>query len=652
MLLMKWLKILFLILFSCCLLPTLHAQQTPLDMELDRARQAFDARRYNTAAMLFKKVYDKTKDPDKKGEIAYMIALSYRKSNNIKQAVKWFEELVNTKYPNPDILYLYGESLKYFEQYDDASRQFYDYNFEKPKDPKGKLAMQSCDLAKKWKAKPTRYGIQNLKSINSSSSDYSPFISNNKMYFSSARQEATGNLVFEWTGQKCSDLFEAVKTGDNYQKPLPLKGAVNTPQNEGTIWLDSSGGSMLFTQCNGTDGKGVSCKIYASTWQNGAWSIPMPLPFCSDSFSCGHPSFSQDGKRLFFSSDMKGGLGEKDIYVVSYNAINDKWGTPQNLGPAVNTADDDMFPYIAADNTLYFSSKGHMGMGGLDIYKSTESSGQWSKAENMQYPLNSGGDDFGLVFIPGHERIKPGEVIAYLSSNRQNGQGDDDIYAVSIKPFIFMVKGRVFDKESKSAIAQAKVAIVDGENKAFASLKSGEKGDYIQELPYNNRFNISAEAEGYFKSAEIALSSMNMINDSTATVDIYLEPLPAPEVEFTLKGIYYDLDKFDLRPESKLVLDSLVKILNQNPSITIEIASHTDSRSDEQYNLKLSQKRAESCVDYLLSKGIEKKRLTAVGYGESRLMNDCADGVDCTEEQHQQNRRTTFRVLSTDFNKR
>ena len=648
-------KVLFLILLgSGCFIQTTFAQTapvTPLDYEIQRAQETFNAKRYNTAAMLYKKLFEKIKDPEKQNDMAYMAGLSYIKSNNLKQAIKWFEQLVNTQYPNPDILYLYGECLKYFEQYDDAARRFYDYTFEKPKDPKGKLAQQSCAEAKKWKASPTRYAVTNVASVNSTNSDYSPYVSGTKIYFSSSRPEATGNQIFEWTGQKCSDLFEATMANAGFQKPVILKGTVNTPENEGTIWVDSTGTQMLYTQCNGVSGKEVTCKIYSSSLVNGNWSNPQPLPFCSDSFSCGHPAFSSDGKTLYFSSDMKGGFGEKDIYSVSYNKSTDQWGKPQNLGPNINTFDDDMFPAIGADGVLYFSSKGHLGMGGLDIFTSVETNGKWSKAENMKSPVNSGGDDFGITFIPQYKNITPGGVIAYFCSNRQNGMGDDDIYSISIKPYIFMVKGKVIDKEMKTPLPMAKVAITSGNNKPLATLKTDDKGEFIQELPYNNLFSLVSSFENYFSSAEYRINTSNMKNDSTLELNILLEPLPAPEQEITLKGIYYDVDKYDLRPESKTVLDSLVKIMQLNPAITIEIASHTDSRADAKYNLSLSQKRAQACVDYLVQKGIDKKRMTAVGYGETRLVNDCVDGVDCTEEQHQQNRRTTFRVLTTDFNK-
>lgn len=644
-------RIVLLCFMVCCAVAGLNAQTnppTPLDLEIERAQMTFDSKRYNTAAGLYKRLYDKIKDPEKKGQMAFMVALSYTKANNMKQAMNYFKELVNTQYPDPELLLLYGQCLKFFENYDEANRAFYDFNFEKPKDPRGKAGMQSCDLAKSWKANPTRFALENLGTLNTPYSDYSPYLAKDQIYFSSSRTQATGSKLFEWTGQKYSDLFVATRLDNlNFGEAKNVPGVVNTPENEGTIWIDSTGSMMLFTQCNGADGRMMGCKIYSSTLVNGNWNTPQPLPFCKDSFSTGHPVFSKDGKRLFFSSDMPGTLGEKDIWMVSYNAATDKWGIPQNLGPAINTKEDEMFPYVDDNNTLYFSSKGHMGMGGLDIFTSLEEQGKWSKAENMRYPVNSGGDDFGIVFLPNREKQKPGAIIGYLTSNRTNGKGDDDIYAIRTKPYIFMVKGRVFDKETKSAIPDAAVSIKT--EKPFAQLKTDAKGNYIQELPFNTTFTLSAAYENYFSSAEISISTFNLSTDSTLVLDMYLEPLPAPEQEITLRGIYYDLDKFDLRPESKSVLDSLVKILQLTPTITIEIASHTDSRSDAKYNLTLSQKRAQSCVDYLLSKGIDKKRLTAVGYGEERLVNDCIDGVECTEVQHQQNRRTTFRVLTTDY---
>jgi peptidoglycan-associated lipoprotein len=618
---------------------------TPIDLEIEKAKIAFLNKKFNTAANLYKKIYPKVNEEEKKNEVLFMIAESYRLSNNFKQAFDWYEQLINTKYPDPKILYSYGLLLKNFERYDDAARMFNDYLFEVPGDLNAEREIQACKLAAQWKLKPLKFNITNLKEINTTYSDYSPYFSSGKLLWASSRTESTGNVVFEWTGQKCSDIFETEwksgTTGVN-----KLKGLVNTNFNEGVLWVDSNYSTLYFTQCNGADGRGVNCKVYVSYFQNNAWSEPSVLPFCTDSFTVGHPVLSQDGKRMFFASDMKGGFGEKDLYVVDYNVLSGKWGSPKNMGPLVNTNEDEMFPSVGFDDKIYFSSKGHLGFGGLDLYYTQDSAGTFSKPLNMQSPINSGGDDFSITFTNYNQ---PNQPIAFISSNREGGVGDDDIYSISIKPYLFLVKGTVIDRETQTPLGSV---LVNMQSSAIKNaLKTGANGQFATELPLNETLNLFATKDKYFRSGEILISTQGVKNDTTVELTIFLDPIPDEGYEFTLQGIYYDLDKADIRPEAAKVLDSLVSILNNNPTITIELASHTDSRAEADYNLKLSQRRAQSCVDYLVKKGIDKKRLAPVGYGETKLVNECTDDVECTEEQHQENRRTTFRVLSTDFKK-
>ncbi len=647
------LKKLILIVLTCLPAYLVFAQQAipPYQFELDNANKAFNAKKYNTAANLFKKVYPKIKVDTLKQNVLFMIAESYRLSNNYNQAIKWFEDAINSKYPDPSILHSYGNLLRYFERYDDANRTFYDYLFEVPDDKKAQLAFQSCAIAQQWKANPQKFNITPIKEINTEFSDYAPFYNNGKLFWSSSRKESQGSLIFEWTGQKMCDIFEADYTNNSISsKPNNVAGKVNSNYNDGASCTDTTGNTMYFTQCNGIDGKGINCKIYVSYKQNGLWSQPTLLPFNSDSFSCGHPSLSADGKQLYFASDMPNGFGKKDIYVSQFDEVKAVWQTPKNLGSQINTAEDDMFPYINEDNELYYSSKGKIGLGGLDIFKTRDSANTYKVPINLQYPINSGGDDFGISFIPKWQQ-KPEKPIAFYSSNRINGMGDDDIYSISIKPYVFLVKGKVFDRESNTLLSKANVTLTSEKGSNLFTVATNDKGDFTGEVPLNTIQQLLVTKASYFASTPINISSIGLQKDSLLELSIYLDPIPAPEVDFTLQGILYDVDKYDLRPESKIILDSLAVILKNNPSITIEIGSHTDSRAPADYNLELSKKRAQSCVNYLLAKGIAKDRLVAVGYGETKLVNDCADDVDCTEEQHQQNRRTTFRVLKTDYKK-
>jgi peptidoglycan-associated lipoprotein len=627
-------------------------QSMALELEIQRARLSFDIKKYNTAAGLYKKLYNKVKDEDLQNEMLFMVAESYRMANNFKQAYDWYEKLVNTKYPDVRIIYSYGLLLKNFERYDEAARQFGDYLFEVPGARDAERELAACRLAQQWKANPKRYSISEVKSLNTEYSDYSPFYSQGNLIWASSRKEATGNEIFEWTGQKCSDFFEATQTGNNWGPITNLKGKVNSDFNEGAGWIDSTGTTLYYTQCNGSDGTGVNCKIYVSYKQNDTWTDPKVLPFCSDSFSVGHPAMSPDGKRMYVASDMPGGFGQKDIYYIPYTSFNDSWGTPVNLGNRVNTAEDDMFPHVAANGTIYFASKGWQGMGGFDLFETADSAGTFKKASNLQSPINSGGDDFGISFVPKSQLTNAKDPVAYFCSNRQGGTGDDDIYAITVKPFILLTKGTVTSKETTEPLSQTNINIFDDQGRLLLTLKTNEKGEFNGELPLEQNLIVLAQKDNFFASSPDTLSSFLLDKDSTVILDFTLASIPTQDYEFTIRGIYYDLDKYNIRPDAAKVLDSLAIILTANPGITIELGSHTDSRAAEDYNFKLSQKRAESCVDYLVKKGIDKNRLTPVGYGESQLVNDCADGVDCTEEQHQENRRTTFRVLTTDYKSR
>jgi outer membrane protein OmpA-like peptidoglycan-associated protein/tetratricopeptide (TPR) repeat protein len=640
-------KLLFI--FSCIWVVAGFAQEqmTALDMELEKAHTAFNQRKYNTAANLFAKIHPKIKDEQKRDQVLYMVAESYRQSNNFRKAFEFYDKLVNTKYPDPKILYSYGLLLKNFERYEEASRQFFDYLFEVPDDADAKREQQSCAVAIEWKARPEKFTVNNVAELNTPYSDYAPFYQYNRLVWASSRNEAFGKEIFEWTGQKCSDYFESKYSNGKWGPVQKVKGSVNTNFNDGTAWIDTGYTTMYLTQCNGADGKGVGCKLYVSYFRDTGWSVPESLPFNSEFYSNGHPALAPDGKRLYFASDMPGGFGLKDLYYADYNPVTNTWGKPVNLGPNVNTADDDMFPTVDEDGNVYFSSKGWLGMGGLDIFITRNVAGAYTQARNLKYPINSGGDDFNLSYIPKSLR-QPGQPVAYFSSNREGGKGDDDIYSLSIKPYFFVVKGKVVDAISEAPIVGAQVKVADPQG-VLLNMRTGNDGMFIGEMPLKKLAELVAEKDKYFNSNPVQLSSMNVVNDTTVELVIQMQTVPDSETEIVLEGIFYDLDKADLRKESKIILDSIAVILKTNPNISIELSSHTDSRAPDDYNMKLSQRRAQSCVDYLLEKGIEKGRMLAKGYGETKLMNECADGVDCTEEQHQENRRTSIRILSTDY---
>jgi len=629
------------LLFACLFCLDLHAQerlQPSYTIELEKADLFFKAKKYNTAALLYQKVYPKIKESESRDQTLFKIAESYRYSNNFSLAIKWYENLINSKYPDPQVLFNYAQLIKNFEKYEDAIRVFNDFLFEMPGNKNALEAIAGCKMAMEWKAKPARYMVKNLSTINTPYSDYGPYSSKQQLYFSSSRKEAQGSGIFEWTGQKYADIFSSNLVNGKYSAAIPEKN-LNSNYNEGAVCMDSAQ-NIYFTQCNGPDGNGLNCKIYISYLNGNQYATPQILPFNNDSFSCGHPAWDPQNKFLYFSSDKTGGYGKKDIWRIQYNYAKNTWSEAENLGTTINTDEDELFPSFDKKGNLYFSSKGHLGMGGLDIYKSINI-GQDS-VQNLGSPINSGADDLGISWTGDSTAL-----LAYFSSNRQGGIGDDDLYAIYSKPFVLTLNGTVIERETEKVITNAQIEILDQNQKNVLTLKTDEMGQFTTDLSFGKQYQLKSTKNNYL-TAGLSLSPIFATNDSSIQVVLLMDFVPAKEAELTVQGIYYDLDQWDIRKDAQPILDSLASVLQLNPGLEIELASHTDSRADAAYNIELSNKRAKSCVNYLVNNGIQASRMKAVGYGEQFLVNDCKDGVDCSETEHQANRRTTIKFLKTD----
>jgi peptidoglycan-associated lipoprotein len=390
---------------------------------------------------------------------------------------------------------------------------------------------------------------------------------------------------------------------------------------------------------------------------DGKWGDPVALPFNSDKYTTGHPTLSADQKTMYFASDMPGGLGGKDIWMSQFDGTS--WGTPVNLGAGVNTDGDEMFPTITKKGKLYFSSNGKPGMGGLDLFSSTNEGGVWSEGVNLKSPMNSSGDDFNIIFNS--------ETTGYLSSNRDGGKGEDDIYTFVLPPLKLSVGGRVYDTDTKQSIEGATVELF-GSDGTSLSLKTGADGMYHYELKPEVKYKVSASFTGYLtKFHELTTVGLDADQDFNKDFDF---PLKSTAKPITVPEIFYDLDKSNLRAESKTALDGLIKTLNENPTLTIKLTAHTDYRGDDAYNLKLSDRRAKSVMDYLVSNGIAADRLTSEGKGESQPKEvendeeykpfkrgdkltpafiDALSPKEMQEQAHQYNRRTEFEVTGTTY---
>ena len=542
--------------------------------------------------------------------MAFYIAECYRKTDNAPQAALWYGKVIAKDYENPLSVLYYADALKMNQNYEEAKAQYQHYKELVPDDPRGSDGILSCDFALQWIDQPTGYQVDEMKFINSKYSDYSPFYSRpdyQELYFTSSRDETTGNAEHGGTGQQFSDIFfSTMDKKGKWSTPLPLAEPVNTEAEEGTPVFSSDFNTLYFTRCNVSKRKALGCEIFTAKRDGDKWSTIESLVLAEDSVVIAHPAISPDELTLYFVSDMAGstkspeGKNSKDIWMVTRSSASAKWGNPVNLGTPVNTPGDEVFPFVHADGTLYFSSNGHIGMGGLDIYKAVKSeSGQW-QVENMKYPINSAADDFGIVFEKDQES-------GYFSSTRK-GKTGDDIYSFMLPPLKFTIVGVVKNEKTDEIIPEAIIKSI-GSDGITIDTKAGRDGIFRFTLKPGTDYVFIAEKPGFLKGKE--RESTKGVSQSTEfKTEIYLASIETPiEVE----NIFFDLDKADLRPESMVSLDKLVETLNDNPNIVVELGSHTDSRASDAYNLDLSSRRAQSVVNYLIEKGISRDRLVAKG---------------------------------------
>lgn len=630
-----------------------------------KARAAYEAGEYAIAADLFKDVYNKISDKEVKNEIIFLIAECYRITDDPEKAEIRYKQAIQKEYPNPIIYLRYADALRMNEDYEDALEQYRKYKELVPDDPRGEDGIQSCQLAIEWINNPTPYNVESVKFFNSREKDFCPFFGSTDyqlIYFTSSREEAMGNDMHGATSENFSDIFQSrLDRKGKWSVPIPLDENINSEFEDGTPVLNSDYSRMYFTRCIVNKNKNYGCQIYSANSSGETWSEADPLKIAEDSVVVAHPAISDDELTLYFVSDMAGGIGGKDIWKVTRSNEGDEWSKPENMGPEINTVDDEMFPYLHPDGTLYFSSNGRIGLGGLDIFMARQDEdGTW-KVENMKYPVNSSADDFGIIFEKEMER-------GFFSSSRK-GRGNDDIYSFVLPPLKFNVIGEVRDDKTDAVLPDASIKSI-GSDGITLEATSDAQGMFRFILKPNTDYVFVATKTGYLNGKERE-TTKGLDKSQDINVVIYLSDI-AGTIELSNSNVFYDFARWDLRPEAMVSLDQLIETLNDNPTVTIELMSHTDSRGTDEDNIELSQKRAQSVVDYLIQKGIDPVRLSARGYGESKpkvvtqRMSDqypfLRTGATLTEtyinslpnlEQqeiaHQFNRRTEFRVLRTDY---
>ncbi|MBE9467195.1 MAG: OmpA family protein [Bacteroidetes bacterium] len=630
----------------------------------EKADIAFDAGQFYKAVDLYKYSYAKAKGKEQKAEIVFKTALCYRLINNSKQAEIWFKKAIKKGYPSPLATLYFADAKKLNGKYDEAVEQYEKYKNYVPDDKRADLGITSCTEAKQWIEHPTRYKVNQVYYFNSKQSDFCPAFGKNDfkvIFFTSSREGATGNKINDVTGQYYTDIFRSrVDRKGKWSEPVPLGKGVNSEYDEGAISLNLKANNLYYTSFRENKEGKLGCQIYFSKKQGVEWSKGEIIPIAADSITVGHPAISEDELILYFVSDMKGGQGGKDIWKITRESITQSWGKAENLSSEINTSGNEMFPYIHKDGTLYFSSDGHSGMGGLDIFEATPTpDGKW-KIENLKSPINSSYDDFGIVFEGDIER-------GYFSTNRRGGKGSDDVYQFYLPPIEFNIEGVVKNEKSEDIIAGADINLIgsDGTNEMK---KSEANGSFSFKLNPNTDYRVITK-KGGFLNGKGKETTKGLTENKTFKLDVFMSP---DDSRIVLPNILYDLGKWDLRPESLVSLEKLVEILNDNPNITIEIGSHTDFRGGADYNMELSAKRAKSVVDFLVTYGIDQDRLTSKGYGESMpktidkkearkysfleegdILNEFFINQLPNNEQkeicHQINRRTDFGVTGRDY---
>ena len=647
---------------------------------LKEADLAFGAQEYFTAIDWYKKAYVKEKKAEKKAKILFRTAECYRHINDLNEAITFYLKAMAAKYPDPKCNFYIGEMKKEQKLYTDAISYFQNYKKEVPSDAAAENEIKSCELAQKWVDNPTRHKLDDMM-FNDKEADYSPAFSDKKnttLWFTSTRSGATGDGKADGTtGDSHSDVFETKLGKDGkWSTPTPLGAPVNSNVNEGCAVIDKKGTFMIFTRCGEAKKKQLKCQLMIANKQGPSWQEPTPISFDIDSFQFNNPALSPDGNTLYFSSNMTGGKGHYDIWKSTYSKKEKSWGAPVNLGASVNTAGNEGFPYMHANGkTLYFSSDTWLGMGGLDIYKiDADKGGVFSgSAENLKYPMNSPWDDFGIVYDGNKDR-------GYLSSSREGGKGEDDIWSFYLPPLVFNATGTVTgvdDKGNKCIVPNCPI-IIKGSDGTLAQVTTDKDGNYSIPLKPDVSYEVYPQTgkdltapcakHGFLGSEDKGKFTTVGIGESTNfKKEFSLSIVPEGDIKFP--AVLYALGKAELLVDptgtdkandthkplnSKDSLNSLYKTLIDNPTIIIELSAHTDSRGDNKSNEKLSQARAQSCVDYLISKGIPTERMKAVGYGERKLkISDAQIAKAKTKEEkealHQINRRTVFKIISWDY---
>lgn len=616
---------------------------------------------YYDASKTYRKIYNKLTKREQRpqrGEVAYKMGKCYQKLNMAARASASYQNAIRYGVTDSMARLYLAQSLHAEGKYVPAIKAYEEFLELSPSNPVALSGLEGAKASAALKKNKTRWVVRQDKLLNSRRADFSPMFNGDILYFTTTNEKVTGDKRSEITGMKKSDIWMSKKDEQgNRLRPEPVEGELNSELDEGIMSFSPDGSTMYLTKARREPNANTGVEIYTSQRSDAKWSAPVKFEITADTVSSyAHPAVSPDGNYLYFASDMPG-TGGKDIWRIN---LKERSGSLENLGTDINTPGDEMFPYMLTDSIMYFSSDGHPGLGGLDIFCATlQPSGRWT-VTNMGSPINSEADDFGMTFLPGADHPQ-----GYMSSNRGDGRGYDHIYTFELPDLKINISGWVVDRDDEP-VPNSVIRIV-GNDGSIQKAVARDDGSFSFPLQRGVSYVMMACGRGYL-NAKQEFTADNAEEDAEYEIDFVLASINKPNI---IENIFYDFDKATLRPESEEALDELVKLLADNPNITIEMASHTDRVGTEEYNLDLSERRAKAVIDYLISKGIAPERLQHQGYGKSRpkvvtkrvnkLYPQFKEGDVLTEEYisnlppedqeaaDQVNRRTEFQVLSVDY---
>ena len=603
-----------------------------------KADNLYDRLAYTDAAQAYQKVLKRgTTDV----YVFERLANCYYFINDTKKAEMYYKRVAKSKDANPEAIYNYAQTLK-------ANGKFSDYNtwmknFAKlsPNDTRVKEFMKNPNYIPKIMDDMARYTATNMEDINSEYADFGGIVYGKDFYFASGRN--TSRKTYQWNEEPYLEIYKATNVGGTMKNAELLNGDVNTKYHESNAVISADGKRMYFDRNDYFEGdydksaSGINQinLYYAENIDGKGWSAVVSAPFNNNEYSTGHPALSQDGNTLYFVSDMPGGKGGSDIYMVAINS-DGSLGTPKRLGDNINTEGKELFPYLDSNGTLYFSSNGHMGIGGLDVFYAEAQGDGFGVVTNLGKGVNSSADDFAYKYDPTSQS-------GYVSSNREGGMGSDDIYMVEAVeiPCEVTIAVLVINENTNAAVAGARVDLYDTMGNRLSTKTSNVDGM----VSFKAACDQAHEVQGVLADFESNASKVAPANDQKVSATIALKPIEEIIVEdqIVLNPILFDLDKSNIKPQAAFELDKIVAVMNKYPEMIIAVGAHTDSRATDAYNLTLSEARAQSTVQYIISKGISGKRISGKGYGESQPKVSC--GANCSEAEHQLNRRSEFIIV-------